>query len=108
LENRVTLAVTESGQVNLSVQESVVSLEVSPYLYQPGTGGTGGGLTSVSLNPSQYPSFTLPFLPSSPSSSLLFIRGVKQIHGVDYNINGVMLTYTGEPVDYPATWDFYG
>lgn len=58
----------------------------------PGSGGGGSGaLTTLAYSPSG--AYTLPATPSRPDLSLLFINGAKQTYGLDYNINGTVLSW---------------
>lgn len=38
--------------------------------------------------------FTLPSTPAAPGNSLLFLNGIKQAYGVDYVIDGLILTWS--------------
>jgi hypothetical protein len=74
-----------------------VTVAVSPYVYGQG-GGTASPLQRYILNAAQHPTYLLPVIPTAPSNSLLYVRGIRQQYGADYTIAGSVLTWVGSPL----------
>lgn len=84
----VTVAV-EPNPVELSINTSPVYLPVDSNPIEVFVPTLTGGETS----------FALPSLPILVHASLLFINGVQQSYGIDYNINSVTLSWLGFPLE---------
>ena len=60
------------------------------------------------LNFAQYPIFDLLGIPAEPSSSQLYLNGIKQQFAVDYVVSGSTLSWVGSPINFvPNTLEFY-
>ena len=87
--------------VDANINQVIVDVEVNPFVVDIPANSLGFNIIVNStlyflfaINNGQT-QFTLPMTSASPSLSTLYRNGVKQLYGIDYNINQNVLNWLG-------------